>query len=138
LSAADHSAAGNYVQLTIKLFTRLGFSHCSIDKSDLFFRESTMDPVSAIGLTASVIGIAGLAETIVSKALKYLKAVKDCEEEVRSLVIELNILAGILELLSPDDENRDDDGKQPSASPRTISYAKLRYLQSQLPRYQRI
>ena len=85
-----------------------------------------MDPVSAIGLTASVIGIAGLAETIVSKAIKYLKAVKGCEEEVRSLVIELNVLAGILELLAPDDDNRDDDGKQRSASPRAISYAKPR------------
>jgi hypothetical protein len=83
-----------------------------------------MDPISAIGLTASVIGIAGLAETIVSKAIKYLNAVKDCEEEVRSLIIELNVLAGILDLLVPDSDKQDDDGKKRISSPSAISYAK--------------
>ena len=69
-----------------------------------------MDPFSVICLTTSLIGIAELAETVVRKAVNYLKAVKNCEE-VRTLVTEINVLAGILDLLAPDDNNEaDDDG----------------------------
>lgn len=51
------------------------------------------DPLSFV---ASVIAIASLAENVVTKGYHYLKAVKDCPSEVRTLMAELNVLSGIL------------------------------------------
>jgi hypothetical protein len=67
-----------------------------------------MDPISAIGAAASIIGIAQLVESIVSKGYKYLKAVKNCEEEVHKLMVEINVLSGILKYIALDDEDEED------------------------------
>lgn len=54
------------------------------------------DPLSFV---ASVIAVASLAENVVTKGYHYLKAVKDCPNEVQTLMAELNVLCGILERL---------------------------------------
>ncbi|KAL8755199.1 MAG: hypothetical protein Q9199_003807 [Rusavskia elegans] len=54
------------------------------------------EPVS---LVASVIAVATLAETVVTKGYQYLKAVKDCPQDVRSLMAEVNVLCGVLDRL---------------------------------------
>ena len=51
------------------------------------------DPLSFV---ASVIAVATLAETVVTKSYQYLKAVKNCPDEVRNLLVEVNVLCGIL------------------------------------------
>ena len=52
-----------------------------------------------LSFVASVIAVASLAENVVTKGYHYLKAVKDCPKEVRSLMAEVNVLCGILERL---------------------------------------
>ena len=42
---------------------------------------------------------ATLASHIVTKGYTYVKAVKDCREDVRKLMIEVNVLCGILQRL---------------------------------------
>ncbi|KAL6712856.1 hypothetical protein ACLMJK_009568 [Lecanora helva] len=51
------------------------------------------DPLSFV---ASVIAVATLAETVATKGYQYIKAVKDCPNEVRSLIAEVNVLCGVL------------------------------------------
>lgn len=45
---------------------------------------------------ASVIAITALAEKIVARGYCYLKAVKNCQNEIRNLMTETNVLCGIL------------------------------------------
>jgi hypothetical protein len=52
-----------------------------------------------LSFVASVIAVAGLAEKVVTTGYRYLKAVKNCPDEVRSLMAETNVLCGILERL---------------------------------------
>ena len=54
------------------------------------------DPLSFV---ASVTAVASLAGTVATKGYQYLKAVKNCSEEVRSLIVEINVLCGILDRL---------------------------------------
>lgn len=49
-----------------------------------------------LSFVASVVGVASLAGTVATKGYQYLKAVKDCPNEVRGLIVEINILCGIL------------------------------------------
>ncbi len=49
-----------------------------------------------LSFLASVVAVASLAGTVATKGYQYLKAVKDCPNEVRSLIVEINILCGIL------------------------------------------
>lgn len=65
-----------------------------------------MDPLS---LTTSIIAIATLAEGVVTKPTKYCKAIKNCEEEVRKLLVEVTVLAAVLERLARLAENYDED-----------------------------
>ena len=51
------------------------------------------DPLSFL---ASVLAIAALAEKVVIRGYCYLKAVKNCPDEVRTLMAETNVLCGIL------------------------------------------
>ncbi|KAL8941743.1 MAG: hypothetical protein Q9216_002071 [Gyalolechia sp. 2 TL-2023] len=53
-----------------------------------------------ISFVAAVIAIADLAKSIVYKGYFYLKAVKDCPDDVRTLVAEVNVLCGILNRLA--------------------------------------
>ncbi|KAL8677598.1 MAG: hypothetical protein Q9186_005981 [Xanthomendoza sp. 1 TL-2023] len=82
------------------------------------------EPVS---FAASVIAVATLAEIVVTKGYRYLKAVVNCREDVRKLMAEANVLCGILARLAvllqgrkrrsavasatgPDDTNRESTG----------------------------
>ena len=56
-----------------------------------------MDPLS---LAASIAGIVGLAESVVRKGYQYLKAVKDCDEDVRKLIVETNVFCGAIDRLA--------------------------------------
>lgn len=56
-----------------------------------------MDPLS---LTASIIAVATLAKGVVTKLYKYVKAVKDCKDEVQKLKVEVGVLSGVLERLA--------------------------------------
>lgn len=53
-----------------------------------------------LSFVASVIAVAALAEKVVTAGYRYLKAVKKCPDEVRSLMAETNVLCGILGRLS--------------------------------------
>ncbi|MCJ1388912.1 hypothetical protein MMC18_001763 [Xylographa bjoerkii] len=46
--------------------------------------------------------------TVVEKGYKYLKAVKDCEDDVRKLMLETNILCGIIDRLAKLAEDNED------------------------------
>ncbi|KAL8800396.1 MAG: hypothetical protein Q9182_005198 [Xanthomendoza sp. 2 TL-2023] len=52
-----------------------------------------------ISFVASVIAVATLAEAVVTKGYRYLKAVVNCREDVRKLIAEANVLCGILNRL---------------------------------------
>ncbi|KAL8923170.1 MAG: hypothetical protein Q9208_004733 [Pyrenodesmia sp. 3 TL-2023] len=54
------------------------------------------DPLSFV---ASIVALSTLAGTVVTKGYRYLKAVKDCPEDVRRLMAEVNVLCGILNRL---------------------------------------
>jgi hypothetical protein len=59
---------------------------------------------------ASLIGVAGLAATIISRCRRYLTAVKDCPSDLRSILVETSSLKSVIEDLeflyqnSPDSE----------------------------------
>lgn len=52
-----------------------------------------------LSFTASVIAVATLAGAVATKGYRYIKAVKNCSEDVRSLIAEVSALCGILERL---------------------------------------
>ena len=52
-----------------------------------------------LSFVASVIAIATLAGTVATKGRQYIKAVKDCRDDVPKLIAEVNVLCGILERL---------------------------------------
>ncbi|KAL8735775.1 MAG: hypothetical protein Q9166_000639 [cf. Caloplaca sp. 2 TL-2023] len=52
-----------------------------------------------LSFVASVIAVANLAEAVVTKGYRYIKAVKDCPEDVRKLMAEVNVLCGVLDRL---------------------------------------
>ncbi|KAL8900483.1 MAG: hypothetical protein Q9192_001044 [Flavoplaca navasiana] len=55
------------------------------------------DPLSFV---ASIVAVSTLAGNIATKGYRYLKAVKDCPEDVRRLIAEVNVLCGILSRLT--------------------------------------
>lgn len=55
------------------------------------------DPLSFV---AAVIAVATLAGNVATKGCRYLKAVKDCPDDVRALMAEVNVLCGILDRLA--------------------------------------
>ncbi|KAL8658853.1 MAG: hypothetical protein Q9226_000743 [Calogaya cf. arnoldii] len=54
------------------------------------------EPLSFVG---SIVAVATLAEVVVVKGYQYLKAVKDCPQDVRRLIAEVNVLCGVLDRL---------------------------------------
>lgn len=52
-----------------------------------------------LSFVASVVAVAALAEKVVTRGYSYLKAVKNCPDEVRNLMAEANVLCGILSRL---------------------------------------
>ena len=53
-----------------------------------------------LSFVASVIGISTLAGNVATKGYRYLRAVKDCRDDVPKLIAEVNVLCGILERLA--------------------------------------
>lgn len=49
-----------------------------------------------VQFVASIIAIASLAETVVTKGYGYLRTVKHCRDDVRKLMAEVNVLCGML------------------------------------------
>jgi hypothetical protein len=55
-----------------------------------------MDPFS---FATGVAGLISLADLVATKGYRYLKAVKDCDEEVKQLMVELDFFGGVLRRL---------------------------------------
>lgn len=53
-----------------------------------------------LGVAASVAGLISLADIVVGRGYKFLKAIKNAEKTVKSLVHEVNVLSGVLHSLS--------------------------------------
>ncbi|KAL8856307.1 MAG: hypothetical protein Q9178_007071 [Gyalolechia marmorata] len=53
-----------------------------------------------LSFVASIIAVATLSGHVATKGHRYLKAVKDCPDEVRTLLAEVNVLCAILDRLS--------------------------------------
>ena len=54
------------------------------------------DPLSFV---ASIIAVANVAENVATKGYVYLKAVRQCCDDVKALVAEVNALCGVLQRL---------------------------------------
>lgn len=52
-----------------------------------------------LSFVASVVAVAGLSRAVATKGYQYLKAVKNCSGDVRSLMVEVTVLCGILDRL---------------------------------------
>ena len=66
--------------------------------------------LDGLSFAASVAGLVSLADIVVTKGYKYVKSVKDCEEEVRNLIVEADVLCGVLTRLAKSlKENEDAD-----------------------------
>ncbi|KAI4258950.1 MAG: hypothetical protein L6R42_004822, partial [Xanthoria sp. 1 TBL-2021] len=76
-----------------------------------------------LSLVASVIAVATLAETVVTKCYQYLKVVKDCPQDVRSLMAEVNVLCGVLDRLAKVDTSiaPGDDGEDANSVSSSVS-----------------
>jgi hypothetical protein len=72
-----------------------------------------MDPLS---FTASLLGVANFAGTVLTKLYTYCKAVKDCKEDVILLRVELDVFTAVLDRLAQvhgeDDDDDDDDDEE--------------------------
>ena len=55
------------------------------------------DPLSFV---ASIVAVANLAGNVATKGYHYMKAVKNCRDDVRNLILEVNLLCGILDRLA--------------------------------------
>ncbi len=53
-----------------------------------------------LSFVASIVAVSTLAGNVATKGYRYLKAVKDCPEDVRRLIAEINVLCGILTRLT--------------------------------------
>ncbi|KAL9626289.1 MAG: hypothetical protein Q9204_007424, partial [Flavoplaca sp. TL-2023a] len=73
--------------------------HAGTSRRHVFAHDNpTMaDPLSFV---ASVAAVSTLAGNIATKGYRYLKAVKECPEDVRRLIAEVNVLCGILSRLT--------------------------------------
>ena len=74
----------------------------SVEIIDLFDAEvvpSEMAEPLLLSFAASIIAVATLAGTVATKGYGYIKAVKDCSDDVRRLIAEVSALCGILERL---------------------------------------
>ncbi|KAH8786249.1 hypothetical protein BGZ57DRAFT_818295, partial [Hyaloscypha finlandica] len=56
--------------------------------------------LDGLSFVASIAGLVSLADLVVTKGYRYLKSVKNCEEDVRSLIVEADVLCGVLSRLA--------------------------------------
>ncbi|RDW66045.1 hypothetical protein BP6252_09680 [Coleophoma cylindrospora] len=86
-----------------------------------------MDPIS---LTASITGVATFADTVITRLYNYCKTVKDCEDEVRELLAEGNILSAVLnklaQVVEENEEEEDEEEEEEDAATNVTS---------EIPRY---
>src|SRR5438034_3311712 len=61
-----------------------------------------------LSFAASIAGLSSLADLVVAKGYKYIRSVKDCEEEVRKLIVEADVLCGVLTRLEKSLKDRED------------------------------
>ena len=61
-----------------------------------------------LSFAASIAGLASLADIVVTKGYKYIRSVKDCEAEVRKLIVEADVLCGVLTRLEKSLKERED------------------------------
>jgi len=66
--------------------------------------------MDGLTLAASIAGLVSVAQVVVEKGYRYLKAVKNCDDEVRKLIVETNVFCGIVERLArlAEDEEEED------------------------------
>lgn len=82
-------------------------------------------------MAASISGLASLADTVVTRGFRYMKAVKDCDKDVERLISETNALGSLLSRLQQEAEEHEHQGKddhnEDGRSPRNLGYTiKLR------------
>ena len=66
-----------------------------------------MDPFS---IAVGIAGLVALADGLATKGYQYLRAAKNCEQEVKQLLAELDLLGGVLRRLqkwAEDEETMD-------------------------------
>ena len=68
-----------------------------------------MDPLS---LAAGIAGLVSLTDLVVTKGRKYLKAVQECEHEVRNLILETDIFCGAIERLARAVEENEEEEEE--------------------------
>jgi len=73
----------------------------------------------ALGVAASVAGLISLADIVVGRGYKFLKAIKDAEKTVKSLVHEVNVLSGVLHSLSNTIHLLEEDENEANFDPTT-------------------
>ncbi|CAG8958257.1 hypothetical protein HYFRA_00000611 [Hymenoscyphus fraxineus] len=72
-----------------------------------------------LGIAASVAGLLSLADIVVSRGYKFIKAVKDADTSVKTLVMEVNALSGVLHSLNNTAQLLDEDEESASFDPTT-------------------
>jgi hypothetical protein len=65
-----------------------------------------VDPFS---FATGVAGLISLADLVATKGYRYVKAVKDCDEEVKQLMVELDLFGGVLRRLEKIAKEEEDD-----------------------------
>jgi hypothetical protein len=86
-----------------------------------------------LSFAASVVGLVSLADIIVTKGYKYIRSVKDCEEEVRNLIVEADVLCGVLSRLARSlKEKEDADGADLERESNPIERFRLELAKSSL------
>ncbi|KAI4138521.1 MAG: hypothetical protein LQ341_004630 [Variospora aurantia] len=75
------------------------------------------DPLS---FAASIVALSTLAGAVWSKGHRYIRAVRDCREDVRKLMVEVNILCGILGRLATMLRAKETTSSRNSSAPSTM------------------
>ncbi|MCJ1244877.1 Ankyrin-2 [Trapelia coarctata] len=76
--------------------------------------------MDGLTLAASIAGLVSVAQIVVEKGYRYLKAVKNCEDEVRKLILETNVFCGIIERLARFAEDEEEEDGLYSTAPARI------------------
>ncbi|KAH6879493.1 hypothetical protein B0T10DRAFT_158527 [Thelonectria olida] len=76
-----------------------------------------MDPISAIGLVASIVGIVDLGEKVALRAQKVYHAIRDAPAELQKINADIYVLCGIFEQMKHlSEESQTIPGERSSAS----------------------
>jgi hypothetical protein len=64
-----------------------------------FHQEVNLMMLDPFSLATGIAGLISLADLVATKGYRYVKAVKDCDEEVKQLMVELDLFGGVLRRL---------------------------------------